>query len=185
MGRLIYSMGVSLDGFVTDPDGGIDWSAPDDELHRFHNDRVRELGGHILGRRLHETMGYWDTAEQDPALGDTEREFARLWRPLPKVVFSTTLTSVEGETRLASDGPAQELAALRGQVDGDIGIGGATLAASFIALDLIDDFELFVAPVILGGGTPYFPAGHRLELEHVESRVFGGGVTYIRCRRPR
>jgi dihydrofolate reductase len=185
VGRLISSMSVSLDGFMAGPDGEIGWGAPDDELHRFHNARVRELGGHILGRRLHEVMGYWDTAEQDPAIGDTEREFARIWQALPKVVFATTLSGVEGDARLATNGIAEELAALRERVDGDIGIGGATLAASFIAFDLIDDYELFVCPVILGGGTPCFPTGHRLALEHVESRVFGGSVTYIRHRRPR
>lgn len=185
MGRLIYSMSVSLDGFIAGPDGDFGWSAPDDELHRFHNARVRELGGQILGRRLHEVMTYWDTVELDPEAGDTEREFARIWQALPKVVFSTTLTSVEGDARLATGGIAQELAALGERVDGDIGIGGATLAASFIALDLIDEYELFVCPVIVGGGTPYLPAGHHLELELVESRVFAGRVTHMRYRRPR
>lgn len=185
MGRLIYSMSVSLDGFIAGPDGDFGWSAPDDELHRFHNARVRELGAHILGRRLHDVMTYWDTIDGDPSSGDTEREFAGLWQSLPKVVFSTTLTAVEGNARLATAGVADELAALREQVDGDIGIGGATLAASFIALDLIDEYELFVNPVIVGGGTPFFPAGHHLELELVETRVFGGRVTYARHRRPR
>jgi dihydrofolate reductase len=185
VGRLIYSMSVSLDGFIAGPDGDIGWGAPDDELHRFHNARVREIGGQILGRRLHEVMGYWDTAEDDPAIGDTEREFARIWQALPKLVFSTTLTSIAGDAHLATGGIAEELAAFRERVDGDIGVGGATLAASFIALDLIDEYEMFVCPVVLGGGTPYFPTGHHLELEHVETRVFGGRVTHIRHRRPR
>jgi dihydrofolate reductase len=185
VGRLIYSMSVSLDGFIAGPGGDIGWGAPSDELHRFHNARVRELGAHILGRRLYETMTYWESADRDPEFGDTEREFALIWRALPKVVFSTTLTSVEGRTRLAAGGIAEELAALRDEVDGDIGIGGATLAASFIALDLIDEYELFVNPVVLGGGTPFFPAGDRLDLELVETRVFGGRVAYARHRRPR
>lgn len=185
MGRLIYSMSVSLDGFIAGPGGDIGWGAPSDELHRFHNTRVRELGAHILGRRLHEVMTYWDTAESDPTMGETEREFAGIWAALPKVVFSSTLTSVGGNARLATGGVAEELAALRERVDGDIGIGGATLAASFIALDLIDDYELFTCPVVLGEGTPFFPAGHRLDLELVETRVFGDRVAYARHRRRR
>lgn len=185
MGRLIYSMSVSLDGFIAGPGGDIGWSAPDDDLHRFHNARVGEIDAQILGRRLHEVMTYWDTIDRDPSISDIEREFAGIWRALPKVVFSTTLTSLEGDARLATGGIAEELAALRERVGGDIGIGGATLAASFIALDLIDEYELFVNPVVLGAGTPYFPAGHRLDLELVETRVFGGQIVYARHRRRR
>src|SRR3954454_15623516 len=94
--RLVYSMTVSLDGVIAGPNGEIDWAAPDDELHRFHNDRVREQGVQLCGRRLYEEMAYWDTAEEDPALGETQLEFARIWRELPKLVFSTTLDAVEG-----------------------------------------------------------------------------------------
>src|SRR4051812_29483067 len=112
MRRLIYSMTVSLDGFIAGPGGEIDWSAPDDELHRFHNEQVRELGAHLVGRRLYETMVYWETADRDPALGATQREFAGIWQALPKIVFSTTLDKVEGNTRLARGGVAEEVARL-------------------------------------------------------------------------
>src|SRR5918998_6655736 len=102
MRKLVYSMTVSLDGFVADPRGEIDWSAPDEELHRFHNERVRETGVQLLGRRLYEAMLYWETAEENPSAPDYELEFARIWKPLPKVVFSTTLETVEGNWRLVS-----------------------------------------------------------------------------------
>jgi dihydrofolate reductase len=172
---LIYSMTTSLDGYVTGPDGGIDWSAPTEELHQFHNDRVRELDAHLLGRRLHETMLYWETAEPD---GEVEQEFARIWQPLPKIVFSNTLTAVEGQNvRLARGDLAEEVAALEGR----LGIGGAGLAAEATRLGLIDEYELFVVPVVLGGGTPYFPPDVRLDLELVETRAFGQTL-YLRYR---
>src|SRR5689334_18211488 len=129
MRNVIFSMTMSVDGFVAGPGGDISWSAPDDELHRFHNDRVRELGAHVLGRRLYETMLYWETADRDPELGATEREFAAIWQPLPKIVVSTTLDRVEGNARLIHDGVADEVRALKEQPGGDIGVGGATLAA--------------------------------------------------------
>src|SRR3712207_5059324 len=114
MRKLIYSMQVSLDGFIAGPDGDFSWAAPDEELHRFHNQRVSELGGHLLGRRLYETMLYWETADRDPAIADYVREFALIWRRLPKVVFSTTLREVEAEnTRLATQDLATEVERLK------------------------------------------------------------------------
>src|SRR5690242_7734824 len=132
MPKVIYSMGgVSADGYIVGPDGRFDWAAPDEELHRFHNDQTRELGGHLLGRRLYETMVYWETAEQNPS--EIERDFARIWQALPKVVFSRTLDAVEGaQTRLARADLRTELAAL----EGDVAIGGAGLAAEAARLDL-------------------------------------------------
>ena len=130
MGKVIHSMTVSLDGFIADPSGEIDWSAPDEELHRFHNDETRELGAHLLGRRLYETMVYWETADKAPDANEITIDFAGLWQALPKVVFSTTLTAVEGNTRLATGSLADEVAALKAQSDADIGIGGAGLAGS-------------------------------------------------------
>jgi dihydrofolate reductase len=184
VGNLIYSMGVSADGFVEGPDGGFDWTAPDEELFRFHTDRVRRLGAHLLGRRLYETMRYWDTTDQ-AALGADEREFAAIWQALPKVVFSRTLERVEGNARLARDDVAGEVRCLKEQVDGDLEVGGATLAADCIALDLVDDYRLFVCPVIVGGGKPFFPPTRaRLELELVETRSFPSQVVYLRYRRP-
>jgi dihydrofolate reductase len=174
-------MTVSLDGFIAGPGGNIDWSVPTEELHQFHNERVAALGGHFLGRRLYETMLYWETAESD--WGEIEHEFARIWNPLPKVVFSSTLEQVEGNARLATDGIAEEVARLKEETEGDLGVGGATLAAAFTELGLVDEYELFVAPVLLGAGTPYFgPASARIDLELVERRNFGE-VVYLHYRR--
>ena len=184
MRELIYSMGVSLDGFIAGPGGEIDWSAPDEELHRFHNERVREIGAQLCGRRLYETMLYWETAHEDPSLGETEREFAAIWQDLPKIVFSTTLKTVEGNWRLATDGVADEVARLKEQPGKDLAVGGAGLASTCTRLGLVDEYQLFVSPVVLGGGTPYFPAlDERIELELVETRTFGSRVVFLRYRR--
>jgi dihydrofolate reductase len=185
MRKLIHSMSVSLDGFIAGPDGGIDWGAPDDELHRFHNERVRDLGGQLLGRRLYETMLYWETADQDPSIGATEREFADIWLNLPKVVYSTTLDDVVGHNvRLAREVVPEEIAEMKAQPGKDIGVGGAGLAAAFSRLGLIDEYELFVIPIVLGGGTPYFGAlEDPIELELVETRTFGSRVVHLRYRR--
>ena len=184
MRKLIYSMTMSLDGFIAGPGGEIDWSAPSDELHRFHNERVREIGAQLCGRRLYETMLYWETADEDPSLGETEREFAAIWQSLPKIVFSTTLEHVEGNWRLATDGVAEEVARLKEQPGKDLAVGGAGLASTCIRLGLVDEYQLFVNPVVLGRGTPYFPAlDERIELELVETRTFGARVVYLRYRR--
>jgi dihydrofolate reductase len=184
--KVIYSMGgVSLDGFIAGPDGSFEWSGPDEELHRFHNERTSELGAHLLGRRLYETMVYWETAEEDPSLPEYAREFARIWKPLPKVVFSNTLQEVVGNARLATGGVAEEVARLREQPGGDIGVGGAGLASSLMKLDLIDEYGLFLYPVVVGGGTPLFaPVEQQIDLELVETRTFGSRVVYVRYRRP-
>jgi dihydrofolate reductase len=182
--KLIYSMTVSLDGFIAGPGGDIDWSPPDDELHRFHNDHVRELSCHLLGRRLYETMVYWETADQDPSIGPTQLDFARLWQELPKVVYSTTLTDVVGNTRLEREVVAEEIAELKRQPGKDLAVGGAGLAATFSRLGLIDEYWLFVSPIVLGAGTPYFPElEDRIPLELVETRTFGSRVVHLRYRR--
>ena len=183
MRKVIYAMGVSLDGFIAGPDGNIDWTEPDEELHRFHNDRVREMDVHLCGRRLYETMLVWETAEEDASLPDYEREFAAIWKALPKVVFSTTLEQVEGGARLVRGDVAEEIARLKEQPGGSIGVGGAGLAATLIQLDLIDEYGLFVYPVVLGAGTPYFPASVPLELRLAETRTFGSRVVYLRYAR--
>jgi dihydrofolate reductase len=183
MRRLIYSMTVSLDGFIAGPRGEIDWSAPDPELHRFHNHRVAEHGAYFCGRRLYEEMRYWDTAEEDPNLPDAGREFAPIWKALPKIVVSTTLERVEGNARLIRDGVAEEVARLKAQPGQDLGVGGAGLASTLIRAGLVDEFQLFVSPVVLGGGTPFFPAVEdRLSLELAETRTFGSRVVYLRYR---
>lgn len=186
MSKLIYSMGISLDGYIAGPDGTFDWSVPSEELHRFHNERVGELGCHLLGRNLYETMLYWETADQDPELGEVEREFAGIWKELPKVVFSTTLEEVEGKTRLVRDGIVAEVERLKAEEKGDLGVGGAGLAATLIKADLVDEFQPFVYPVIVGGGTPFLPdLEETLELELVETKTFGSQVVFMRYQRSR
>jgi dihydrofolate reductase len=184
MRKVIYSMGLSLDGYISGPDGKFDWSAPDEELHRFHNLQAAELGAHFCGRRLYEVMTYWETVERDPAADDVELEFARIWQALPKVVFSKTLDGVEGNARLVRDGIAAEVARLKEEPGKDLAVGGADLAASFAELGLIDEYRLFVSPVLVGGGKPFFPAlEEKTDLELVETRTFGSRVVYLRYRR--
>jgi dihydrofolate reductase len=183
MRKLIYSMGTSLDGYIAGSDGDFEWAAPDEELHRFHNDQTRELGGHLLGRRLYETMVYWETADQDPAASDVTVDFARIWQALPKIVFSKTLETVEGNARLVRDGIAEEVARLKEQDGEDLAVGGAGLAGSLAKLGLIDEYRLFVNPVVVGGGTSFFPALEEpVNLELVETRTFGSRVLYMRYR---
>src|SRR5262245_64950884 len=183
MRNVTFSMGVSLDGYIVGPDGGFDWTAPDPEVFRFWIDEIRGVGVHLLGRRLYETMLYWETADLE-ALGAAEREWAALWNPLPKVVFSTTLSAVQGAARLATGGLAEEIERLRAEPgQGDIAIGGATLAAEAAALDLIDEYRPFVYPVLVGGGRPYFAQQERrVELELVRSHTFSTNVVYSRYR---
>lgn len=183
MPTLIYSMSVSLDGKIAGPDGAIDWAAPDEELMQFHNEQTRELTGHLSGRGLYEDMLGWETAEQTRT-DARDLEFARAWKAVPKVVFSTSLTAVEGNARLARGEIADEVAELKSQPgDGIVSVGGAGLAAALAGQDLIDEYRLFVNPVVLGGGTPYFPPlPGRLELELVETQAFSQ-VIYLRYRR--
>jgi len=184
MRTVIYSMSVSLDGFIAGPGGDIGFTAPGEEQFRFHVQQTREIGVELLGRRLYEAMLVWETP-QAPRSSADELEFARIWNAIPKVVFSTTLEQVEGNARLASDDVAAEVAKLReGPGEGVISVGGAGLASTLIMLDLIDEYRLFVQPVVLGDGTPYFPPlDRRIELELLETRTFGSRVTYLRYRR--
>ncbi len=186
MHRVTYSMAVSLDGYVVGPDGGFDWTVPDEEVMRFCIDEIRGVGVHLMGRRLYETMLYWEDAEHDPPLDDVENEWAALWKPLPKVVFSSSLTAVQGNARLASGGLAEEIQRLRAEPgEGDIAIGGATLAAEAAELGLIDEYRLRVHPVLVGGGLPYFAqGGRRVDLELVETRTFSSRVVYLCYRDP-
>ena len=183
MRSVTYSMGVSLDGYITGPDGDITAPPPDEEVFRFVTDEIRGVGVHLMGRKLYETMLYWETA-QDQSLDDAEIEWAAIWKPLPKVVFSTTLSAVQGNARLASGGLAEEIERLRAEpVEGDIAIGGATLAAEAAALGLIDEYRARVYPVLVGGGIPFFPQRERrVDLELVETRTFSSRVVYLRYR---
>ncbi|MCX4906833.1 dihydrofolate reductase family protein [Streptomyces sp. NBC_00878] len=184
MRSVTYSMSVSLDGYIVGPDGSFDWSVPDEEVFRFWIEEIRGVGVHLLGRRLYETMLYWETADQDPSLDDSKLEWIALWNPLPKVVFSTTLPEVQGNARPAFGGLAEEIERLRaGLGEGDIAIGGATLAAEAAALDLIDEYQTMVYPVLVGGGIPYFPRRERqVDLELVETRTFNSKVVHQRYR---
>lgn len=182
MRTVIVSISTSLDGYIADANGRFDWSAPDEELFRAYLDELRVTDVHLLGRRLYETMRYWETAVTDPALSADEREWGRLWNALPKVVFSTTLTAVSPEARLLSGGVAEELRRLKlAAGEGEIAIGGAVLAAE--AADLIDEYRVSVHPVLVGGGTPLFPRDERhTELALIDSRVYGSGVVRSRYR---
>jgi dihydrofolate reductase len=184
MRRVTYAMNASLDGYIVGPDGSFDWSAPNAEVFRFWIDEIREIDVHLMGRRLYETMLYWETADQDPSLDDAEREWTALWKPIPKVVFSTTLSELQGNARLATGGIAEEIERLRAEPgEGDIAIGGATLAAEAAALDLIDEYRVMVYPVLVGGGLSYFPQQERrVNLELVETRTFGSTFVYLRYR---
>jgi dihydrofolate reductase len=177
---LIYSMGVSVDGFIADREGAFEWTIPSEELFRFHISQVRELGGFLLGRRLYETMLVWET---DPSMRDDEpgAAFADVWCAIPKVVFSRTLDSVQGNARLAEGSVAEEAAAALAATDKDVAIGGAGLAAAAIELGLVDELRLFRYPVVVGGGTPFLPpVTEVVQLDLVETRTFGSHVIYER-----
>jgi dihydrofolate reductase len=182
MGKLVYWMSVSLDGMVEDRDGGIAFTTPDDELERFVLGCARDVGTYFHGRRTYENMAsVWPTAGAREHPEEFFREYAQLWCRTPKVVFSKTLREVAHESRLAGSDIAVEALAAKRSVEGDIALSGATLAASFMKLGLIDEYRLFVRPVILGGGKPYFPPLERaIDLTLVETRTFSQGVVLLR-----
>jgi dihydrofolate reductase len=184
MSNLIYSMGVSLDGFIAGPGGEIAVPPPDEELHRFHNEQARELGAHLCGRRMYEVLSYWDTfADENPSAPEHELDFAEIWRRTPKLVFSTTLEEVGDNATLVTGDLADGVTALKEQTEGDLAVGGAGLASSLIALGLIDEYRPFIHPVVVGGGTAYLPPAVRLELRLLEARSFGSGTVYLRYER--
>jgi len=182
MGRLVYSMSVSLDGFVETPSRSLDWARVDEELHSLFNDEAREMSAFLYGRRLYELMvDYWPTAESDPSATPAMLEFARIWKDKPKVVFSRTLDRVEWNSRLVRDDAAEEVSRLKAQPGFDMDVGGPTTASTFMRAGLIDEYRLFVNPVILGAGTPFLPAlEERIGLKLLETRTFGSGVVYLR-----
>jgi len=182
MGRVVYSMSVSLDGFVETPSRSLDWVLVDEELHSFFNDEARELSAFLYGRRMYELMvDYWPTAQTDPSATPAMLEFARIWRDTPKIVFSGTLERVDWNGRLVREDAAGEVARLKAQPGFDMEVGGPTLAATLIRAGLIDEYRLFVNPVVLGAGTPFFPLlEDRIGLRLLETRTFGSGVVYLR-----
>ncbi len=184
MRSVTYSMNVSLDGYIVGPDGGFDWSGPDPEVFRSWIDEIRELGAYVLGRKLYETMLYWETAEEETPLDEDQLEWAALWKALPKVVFSKSLSAVEGNARLASGDLAAEIERLRAEPgEGNIAVGGAELAAQAAAADLIDEYRARIYPVMVGGGISFFPQEERqVDLELVGTRTFNSKVLGVRYR---
>lgn len=184
--KVIYAFGVSLDGYFAGPDGAIDWAIPNEELHRFHNEQTAALAASLCGRGLYEDMKPWEERVDDPSVTGVAHEFARVWKQQLKIVFSNTLESVDGNARLVRGDASAEVARLKSEPGGDLGVGGAGLAAGLIARDLVDEYRLFINPVILGGGTPFLPGlDRRLELDLLETRLFGTHVVYLRYGRHR
>ena len=182
---LIYSMSVSVDGFIADRKGAFGWTTPNEEQFRFHTTLISELGGYLCGRRLYETMLPWET---DPSLRENElgAAFADVWCAIPKVVFSHTLDSVQGTARLAEASLAEEIAAALDATDKDVSIGGAGLAAQAIELGLVDELRMFRNPLVVGGGTPFLPlVTDDIALDLIETRTFGSRVIYERYGRAR
>lgn len=186
MGRLIYMFNVTADGYVETPDRGLDWAVVDEEIHAWFNEETRTLDATLYGRRVYEVMAaYWPTGEVNPESTETMREFARIWNPMPKVVFSTTLDRVDHNSRLVRGDVGEIYADLRKELDGDIGVAGPNLAGQFVQRGLVDLFKLVVHPVAIGAGTPYWPPLESpIPLRLVDRHEFGAGVvvlTYARA----
>ncbi len=182
MARLIYSMIMSLDGYVADEDGNFDWAAPDEEVHQFFNDMEREVGTYLYGRRMYETMVYWETAH---TLADSpvELDYARVWQAADKVVYSTTLETVSSaRTRIERDFDADAVRAMKAAAERDLTVGGAELAGRALAAGVVDECHLFVVPVLVGGGTRALPDGVRQDLELLDERRFGNGMVQLNYR---
>jgi len=183
MGRLIYSAIQSLDGYVADAAGKFDWAAPDESVHTFANQLQRSIGTNLLGRRMYQVMSAWETLGtrgDEPAYVE---EFGELWRASDKVVYSTTLGSVgAARTRLERAFEPDAVRRMKDELVGDISIGGPTLAAQAIAAGLVDEYQLFFVPVVVGGGTRCLPDGIRLDLQLVDQRRFDNGTVYVSYR---
>jgi dihydrofolate reductase len=187
MRKVIYALSVSLDGFIETGDGDLDWGMPDEALHRHFNEQDRMTDVALYGRRLYETMAiFWPNVNDDSDYPEYILEYARIWKKLPKVVFSSTLKEVGWNSRLAKGDLATEVKQLKEQPGERISVGGATLAASLTALGLIDEYWLYVNPVILGSGKPYFgPGSGRFNLRLLESHTFSCGVVQLKYERVR
>ncbi len=181
MGRLIYSAITSLDGYVEDPDGRFDWAAPDEEVHRFVNELERPVGTYLYGRRMYDTMVDWETAHTEPEQPAYALDFAALWRAADKVVYSTTLETVASErTRIEREFDPDAVRRLTASADRDLTVGGPELAALAFRAGLVDELQLFVTPVVVGGGKPALPDGVHLDLGLRDQRAFGSGVVFLR-----
>jgi dihydrofolate reductase len=183
MGRLIYSGIVSLDGYINDASGGFDWAAPDEEVHSFVNDLERSAGTYLYGRRMYEVMKAWETVPELPDQSAVMLDYAQLWRAADKVVFSTTLEAASTpRTRIEPGFDPGAVARLKAVEERDISIGGPALAAAAIAAGLVDECRMFVCPVVVGGGTAFFPDDVRLDLELLDEHRFASGIVYLRYR---
>ena len=188
MRKVILTMSVSLDGFIEGPDREIDWHMVDDELHSHFNEWLAAMGAFLSGRVTYELMAeFWPTADADPSSTGPMVEFARIWRDMPKIVYSTTLEHADWNTTVVRDVVPEEVMALKAQPGGDLALGGADLAAAFMRHDLIDEYRIYVHPVVIGGGKPLFPpsSGVEVVLRLVETRTFGNGVVLLRYSRQR
>ncbi|MET7620951.1 dihydrofolate reductase family protein [Streptomyces sp. NPDC005408] len=185
MRKIILMMSVSLDGYIEGPDRDIDWHMVDDELHRYFNDQIRTMGGILSGRVTHELMAeFWPTADADPSTTGPMAEFAGIWRDMPKIVYSRTLERADWNTTIVRDVVVDEVLELKSQPGGDLALGGADLAATFMEHDLIDEYHLCIHPVVIGRGKPLFPVSDtRTPLRLAETRAFGNGVVLVRYER--
>lgn len=185
MRKIILMMSVSLDGFVEGPDRQIDWHLVDDELHSHFNEQLRGMGAFLDGRVTHELMaGFWPTADADPSCTGPMVEFARIWRDMPKIVFSRTLERADWNTTVVRDVVVEEILELKAQPGGDLALGGADLAAAFMQHDLIDEYRLYIHPVLIGRGKPLFrERDATFDLRLAETRTFGNGVVLLRYER--
>jgi dihydrofolate reductase len=182
--KIVLGMSVSLDGFVEGPKREIDWHLVDEELHAYFNAQLSTKGAFLNGRVTHELMaGFWPTADEDPASSPPMVEFAQIWRDTPKIVYSRTLTRADWNTTIVREVVVDEVLALKAQPGGDLALGGADLAATFMRHDLIDEYLIYVHPVVIGGGKPLFH-GAAMDLRLVENRTFGNGVVLLRYERP-
>jgi len=184
--KVILMMSVSLDGFFEGPNRQLDWHMVDDGLHRHFNEQLSTMGAFLDGRVTYERMaGFWPTAAAGPSSTGPVAAFARIWRDMPKIVFSRTLTHAGWNTTVVRELVPEQIIALTAQPGGDLVLGGASLAAAFVRYDLIDEYRPYVHPVIIGRGTPLFPtSGRTRNLRLAETRTFGNGVVLLRYRRP-
>ena len=183
MARLVYSAICSLDGYVADKDGNFDWAAPDEEVHAFVNDLERPVGTYLYGRRMYETMVYWETAHTLTDQRPVSQDFAELWQAADKVVYSRTLETVaSARTRIERDFDPDAVRQMKALAGRDISVGGPDLAAQAIRAGLVDECHLFLSPIVVGGGKPCLPDNVRLNLELLDERRFGNGVVHLHYR---
>ncbi len=186
MRKILLMISVSVDGFIEGPNREIDWHLVDDELHSHFNEQLAGMGAFIDGRVTYELMAeFWPTADEDPANAGPMAEFAKIWRDMPKYVYSTTLQKAEWNTTILRELVADDVRQLKAQPGGDLALGGADLSESFRELDLIDEYWLYIHPIVLGRGKPLFrPTDAQLNLQLVQTRTFGNGVVLLRYQRP-